>query len=509
MKRFYRAEALRAADSLAEERYFLGGGLLMENAGRGAAEAIGRHFPAASNVLVLCGPGNNGGDGFVAARHLAIAGAAPALIAVRSVGAYAGAALMAAKSAQAFGLEILVSETLSDEEIAGMIRGSDLVVDALLGTGSSGLPRGEVERLICLCRGEAIPCVSLDIPSGIDPDTGIVPGAAIKAALTVTFAAEKTGLAVAPGSLLCGKTEVCHIGLPARSVLPDAADLTGYDRSDIVLMTRRVPPDAHKGSKGKLLIVGGSHRYRGAPYLAARGALRAGCGLVTLAVPDFVVSALSSLLPEAVFEPLPHEDGQISHAGFSERIPRWLDEYDAAVVGPGIGRLEPALAITASFWRDWKKPLLIDADSLFHLSRMSGSISMRSDAVITPHEGEAARLLATSPAAVADDRLASCRALARRFCVAVLKGPNTLIADARETRAILEGSPSLAVAGSGDVQSGVTGALLAAGMTAIDAATLGALVHAQVGTDAWRDGRTVMATEIADGICCGGHRDKA
>lgn len=497
MKRYYASENLRKADRLAEETYAIPGVVLMENAGRGAAEAILRHYPYAGKILILCGPGNNGGDGFVLARQLSIAGRSAQILSTLTPDSYKSDAATAVNAAVRCGLQILETHSLGDGEISKMVRDADLVVDALLGTGSTGAPRGEIARLISHCP-LATEIVSLDIPSGVDPDSGETAGPAVKASLTATFLAEKPGLAIAPGALHAGKIELCHIGISTDRVLADEPLLLGYDRSDIPALAPSVPKDAHKGDRGSLLIVGGCENYRGAPVLAAMGALRAGCGLVALAIPDFLVSAASSLLPEAIFEPLPTKSADTQE----ERIVSLTERYDAAVLGPGIGRGELAAKITDLFWRRWQKPLLVDADALYHLSRLAGDegFKRREDAIITPHAGEAARLLNKERSFVANRRLAACRELAARFSIALLKGSGTLISDSREERIVLEGSQALAVAGSGDVLSGTIGAFLAIGMPPLGAATLGALLHGRVGTDAQNAKRTLLAREIADRI---------
>lgn len=501
MKFYYASETLRNADRLAEGKYSVPGIVLMENAGRGATETIMRRFPDARNVLILCGPGNNGGDGFVVARHLSIGGRTPRIIATLKTGEYKNDATIAANAAAKCGLEIFESSMLPDEKIFDMMQNADLVVDALLGTGSTGEPRGEVARLLSLCK-KGIEVVSLDIPSGVNPDTGETANVTAKASLTMTFLAAKPGLAIAPGSLHSGSVEVCHIGIPPEKIVADKPLLTGYERSDIAALMPAVSPDAHKGNKGALLIVGGCGCYRGAPVLAAMGALRAGCGLVTLAVPECIVDAASALLPEAVFEPLPSEDGSICFDGLEDRISSMMDRCEAVVLGPGIGRSESAAKITDFFWRKWRKRLLVDADALYHLSNLAGNgdLPRRSDAVITPHAGEAARLLNKERDFVAGKRLAVCRELASRFSVALLKGSGTLLSDGSEERVILEGSQALAVPGSGDVLSGIVGAFLAIGMPPLDAATLGALLHGRVGTDALCEGKSLLAREIADSI---------
>ena len=503
MKKYYKSSIVREADRIAMEELRIPGFALMENAGRGAAEALLQKYPKAENILILCGPGNNGGDGFVTARHLVIAGRMPTIIATIGVGEYANDAAIAAKAFAAIAspeLRILHSKNLTDDELLSMIRSSDVVVDALLGTGSSGVPRGEVMRLIEFCK-EARRVVSFDIPSGVNPDTGEVTATAVTAETTLTFLALKTGLAVSPGSLRCGEVCVCDIGVPPELVLKEPS-LIGYDKSDITSLTPRIPKDAHKGTRGALMIVGGCNFYRGAPVLTAMGALRAGCGLVFLAVPDFLISGAAALLPEAIFIPLKGKEGYIDFENFEQSISPWLEKCDALVCGPGIGRSGDSYETVKWLCREWDKPLLLDADALRHAADMKRAGTFDRDpgsTVITPHEGEAAYMLNTDVKKVSAERLSSCTTLAGKFGTALLKGSHTLICNGTEKRVILEGGPHLAIPGSGDVLSGAIGAFLAAGMSPMDAATLGALKHAVSGNEhAGTSG--LLASELARSI---------
>lgn len=275
------------------------------------------------------------------------------------------------------------------------------------------------------------------------------------------------------------------------------------DRSFIAHLLPAVARDIHKGCRGGVLVFGGSWNYRGAPLLASLGALRAGAGLVVLAIPEFMADGVSMTLPEAIIIPLKTNcNDEIDAGHFEAAVSPWIKRCDAAVYGPGIGR-SPSLAhVTRWFWEDWRKPLLMDADALFFLSELRGGLPYREDAVITPHVGEAAGLLGISPEEVNGDRLAAAARLADIAGTAVLKGKDSVISTRNKARIACEGSPSLAVPGSGDVLSGVIGAFLASGMSAFDAATTGTLAHAAVGAELEmkRGLRGTLAREIADGI---------
>ncbi|MDR3332736.1 MAG: NAD(P)H-hydrate dehydratase [Synergistaceae bacterium] len=501
MKKFYPSSAVREADRIASEELSVPGAVLMENAGRGAAEAMIFKYPRAKNYLIMCGPGNNGGDGFVAARHLVMRGLGATVISTIDPSGYKDDALAAAMSAAKSGVVTVSSSEREDEEISALVVTADVIVDALLGTGSSGEPRGEVQRLIFLMEG-ARRIVSLDIPSGIDASTGEAGKDVVSAEMTVTFLAEKIGLALTPGAIYSGEVEVANIGVPAGRVLDNSDVIIGYDRSDISKLVPSVPLDVHKGARGGLMIIGGSSNYRGAPVLAARAALRAGCGLVILAIPDLQVEEANALLPEAIFLPLPSKDGFIRFKTTERIIEQWFDKCRAIAVGPGLGRSPECEKVLGYIHKEWTKPLLVDADALIHLANIEKTLypsARRDGMLITPHAGEAAYLLGSTSRQIMGKRLASCDELNGRYGPTLLKGPRTLIFGDGEKRVILEGGPGLAVPGSGDILTGIIGAYLAAGLSVLDAATLGALVHAEAGRRCGRrDG--ILAREIADNI---------
>ncbi|MDR1885802.1 MAG: NAD(P)H-hydrate dehydratase [Synergistaceae bacterium] len=501
MRIFYPSSTIREADRIAATELAMPVAVLMENAGRGAAEIIARRYPKSDNILVLCGPGSNGGDGFVAARHLALQGRHPTVISTVPPDSHSEDVRFAAMSAVNMGVPVILSAEREDEELAALADIADVVVDALLGTGSNGEPRGEVLRLVTAA-GHARRTASLDIPSGIDPNTGEVGKNAVSAELTVTFLAEKKGMAVTPGALHCGDVETAHIGVPAGRLLSGTDVIKGYDRTDIASLAPRTPEDAHKSGRGGLLIIGGSMNFRGAPLLAALAALRAGCGLVLLAIPDLQVEEANALLPEAIFLPLPSKDGFIRGKAADRVIEPWYERCNAVVLGPGLGRSPECERLTAYIHKEWDVPLLMDADALYHLAALEKALYpsvSREDMLITPHAGEAAHLLGSTARTVTAKRLESGSELVIRFGATLLKGPRTLILSEGESRVILEGGPALAVPGSGDVLSGVIGAYMARGLSIMDAATLGALVHAEAGRRiARRDG--VLAREIADSI---------
>lgn len=504
MKKYYFPSEVREADERAVVEQGIPSCELMENAGIHAAEVILDKYKDTEKFLILCGHGNNGGDGFVTARRLIEAGRSAVVLASAEPSRYKGDALLNLQnlSGLSYGkYKFFYSAECTDNDILKFVGECGCIVDALLGTGSMGAPRGEAARLLALCVKPGC-VVSLDIPSGIDSLNGAVYEPCADAAECITFLKPKSGMALHPAKERCGHVTVVSIGVDPGKVLRDTEALCSYDRKDISSLLPVLGRDIHKGSRGGVFIFGGSDSYRGAPILAAYGALRAGAGLVVLAIPDFLTGAASAALPEAVFLPLETKDKKIDCNSFKTLADPWLKRCGSLVFGPGMGRERSLLELTEFVWNELDIPLLFDADALWFLSKFEGKVKYREDSVITPHAGEAAQLLHKDLSEVTKDRIGSCRALSKLSGIALLKGQDTLIAHKGLLRHIAEGSPSLAVPGSGDVLSGAVGAFMAGGLDTADAATLGALVHAVAGVELEKTmgTRGVLAREIANEI---------
>lgn len=504
MRKYYDPDDVRMADILAVEKHGIPSLLLMENAGMNAAHELMCTCPAGEKFLILAGPGNNGGDGFVAARYLLQAGKSISIITSAENDKYNGDAqhnLRTLLKINSSALSIKCSKAMDESEINHFSDNCDYVVDALLGTGTSGVPRGEVARLISLCNRN-FHVMSLDIPSGINPKTGEIYSPCVNAEFTATFLALKTGMCISPAREKCGRIVVVDIGIEAESVLGSEDSITCFDKNDLSSLLPVLACDIHKGDRGGVLIFGGSVNYRGAPLLTGLGALRSGAGLVVLAIPDFMADSASVLLPEAILVPLKTVSNNICTEYLSDSIAPWINRCGAAAIGPGIGRNTELKAAVSWFWQNWEKPLLLDADALYFLAELRHELPFRQDTVITPHSGEAAHILESTSHAVNMQRVSSCLQLAKIAGVAVLKGRDTLVAKGKEMRMIVEGSPALAVPGSGDVLSGSISAMLASGMSAFDSATAGALAHAVVGSELEKVNglRGTIAREIADAL---------
>lgn len=478
---------MRELDRRAIQELGVPGVVLMENAGRAVVEEIGARWGPLKGlrVHVVCGTGNNGGDGFVAARHLCLAGAE-----VRCS--------LAGEAARVRG-DALTMLRLVDPDLLGPVDGvgaAQVVVDAVLGTGVSGPPRGEAAEAIALIRRAGVPVVAVDVPSGVDADTGAVAGEAVQADLTVTFGYPKRGLLLHPGAAHVGELVVRDIGFDwSRLDVPSRWCLLTGERVSGWLPPR--PAAAHKGDFGRLIVIGGSRGMTGAPTLAARAALRMGVGLVRVACPGEVEPIVSMGLTEAMTAPL--------HDWSVAEVSSHLEWADAVAAGPGLGAEGWMPERTLELLRGCRRPLVLDADGLNALAASGGTMKDRAGpTVLTPHPGEAARLLGVPVEEVQRDRPAAALELARRHgCVVVLKGAGTLVAEGGETGRVgvcRLGNSGMATAGSGDVLTGAIGALLAAGEGAFEAACAGVYLHAWAGDRAALEigGQGLLAGDIAD-----------
>ncbi len=494
MQPLYDAQAVRAADALAEERFGLSGTVLMENAGHEAARALKDLFPRVESICLCCGGGNNGGDGFVLARHLAGQALSLTVLHTTTADRCTPDARANLQTLHALNIPCTLSEDLNDDALDRLLQGHHLVVDALLGTGFQGEPRGEVARVMHALGRFSGPVLALDVPSGVHASDGTVASPCVRATHTLTFLAPKVGLFVSPGAAFCGKVHVLPIGIPAPMLLPSRTEVSRWTASDLQLAPRTW--EQHKGSFGTVLVVGGSASYPGAPWLAARAVLRAGGGGVVLATPE-TQNGGSAVLPEAVHCPLPGSWATEEHWSL---LTPWFDRITAVLVGPGLGRRPETCALVRRLWSQVPVPLVADADALFALAEHTPPSS--APRLVTPHEGEAARLLSCSVDVVRSHRLASVKALASRWSCALLKGAWSLASDGLDVISCSEAAPVLAVPGSGDVLAGVVATFLAQHMTPLNAAALGSVLHGCCGAirALSRGDRGMLAEEIADGL---------
>ncbi len=448
---------------------------LMRRAGESLAENAAQLGDG--DVIVLAGRGNNGGDGWVAARVLHAEGRSVRVFSLAEPSTLDGPAHAAAAEAIAAGVVWHVPSTSpTTEELST----AGIVIDALLGIGATGTLREPLPDWIDAAAMSGAVIVSADVPSGIDSDTGRVLGDAMPADLTVTFSALKRGLVAYPGAEYAGDVVVADVGIaPALLEVADAPEV--WEASEYAELLPLPAGDVHKDARGRVLVVAGSSAYPGAAVLATKGAQRGGAGYVTLACPETTLSIAHQHLVSAPIVGMP-----ASHRSFSSRaLDRLLTlahEYDAVVLGPGLTLADGAVVVARGLVSQLDKPLVVDADALNALVDAADLItSRRFPTVLTPHPGEMGRLLGISTREVQADRLDAAARLATSHVAVVLKGAGTVVSSDRRQVIVTAGSPALATAGTGDVLSGVIGALLATGLGPLEAGALGAYWHGRAG----------------------------
>ena len=467
----YDAAEMRACDAWAIEEQGVPSLDLMERASLGLARLTARLARPGLPIRVVVGPGNNGGDGLAAARLLREEGRVVDVLAVAPLEKLGGDARVQ--------LERLPGEPPAPFDAAAL-DGSGAIVDAMLGTGSSGAPREPVAGAIAAIDAAEAPVIACDVPSGVDASTGEVVADAVRADATATFHGSKIGLHVAPGAMHAGEVEIVEIGIPRGAPSPAAAGLISERVLDLFPRRERF---GSKFDSGVVAIAGGSRGLTGAPALAALAAARACAGYVQVAVPESVQPALALRLLEQMAHGMPEVDGAHAADGV-EPFLGLAGRAGAVVLGPGLGRADSAVAFARTVATRVDAPLLIDADGLNAQAGALESLRERSaPTVLTPHAGELGRLLERDSAEIGAHRLASAREAAERSgAVVLLKGDDTVVAAPGGPVAISPGAtPALATAGTGDVLSGVIGALLAKGLAPFEAAALGALAHARAG----------------------------
>ncbi|MEX0430899.1 NAD(P)H-hydrate dehydratase [Spiribacter insolitus] len=474
----YTPEQVRELDRRAIEAHGIPGRVLMARAGRSAWRLLRRRFPGARRLMVLCGGGNNGGDGYVMARLAADAGFAVELCAFADPAGLSGDARTAADEA----LARITPMDFSPERLDS----ADLVVDALLGTGLDRPVAGAMAEAIDAVNARPCPVVAVDVPSGLNARTGQVMGVAMRAALTPTFIGLKQGLFTGDAADCVGEVVFDDLQVPyaVHDAMPPSARLLPREALSAALPRR--PRTAHKGDFGHVLVIGGDHGMGGAVRIAGEAAARCGAGLTSVATRPAHVAALLSARPELMVR-------GVEAAG---DLATPLARADVLALGPGLGQAEWGRALFEAV-RDGDRPMVVDADGLNWLAQ---SPARRDDWVLTPHPGEAARLLDSDVADINYDRFAAVTAIARQYGgVAVLKGAGTLISDGRDCRVCTEGNPGMASGGMGDALTGLIAGFRAQGFDALTAACLGVQVHARAADRAAVDGeRGLLAGDLLD-----------
>lgn len=465
--RIFTADEMSRADSAAQE-LGLPGVVLMERASAGMAREILTRFGDAERALVVCGGGNNGGDGFVVARELHRAGMEVCVYPTKDE--YRGDPKTNLDVLRNLDVEI-VDGSGFEESLAE----ADLVVDALLGTGFSGEVREDVAALIRKINGLEASVASVDVPSGVNGSTGEVEGGAVRANLTVCAHAAKAGCVISPGSLHAGEVAVVDIGIPAEA--DSEPSILWTDAASLAPLPRTRPP-AHKYSAGAPLVVAGSRAMTGAAAMTARGAQRAGCGIVFLVVPESAAPSLDAELTEVLVYGAPEDEDGYLGEGALQTVLEHAERATALATGPALGGGERTRALVEGMLSGTDIPALLDADAVTSLAGSDVLAQRDAPAVITPHDGELGRLLGTGAREVAARRLRYAReAAGAHLCTVLLKGQDTLISRGEQTSVNSTGSVALATGGTGDVLAGVIGALLSRGMDEYEAARAGAWAH--------------------------------
>jgi len=473
----YDAEGIRAIDRWAIEEQGVPGKDLMEAAGTALAEAVAGLAPQGP-VRILCGKGNNGGDGLVAARRLG-----------------------------SMGFEVEAIEIFSEdapEELDARLSGSGAIVDAIFGTGFAGAPREPAAAAIEAINRGGAPVVACDVASGVDASTGEVEGAAVEADITVSFHAAKLGHRIAPGRWHTGELRVVPIGIPEGAPGEPAA---GTIEAAVLALAPARGPRSTKFSSGQVVIAGGSRGLTGAVRMASRAAIRAGAGYATVAVPADLEAIFEAGQPEVMSVGCPGGDGCLAPASL-KAVLRACEGAAAAVFGPGMGRDPGSVELAREAVGAIEAPLVLDADGL---NAFAGGVELLTargaPTVLTPHAGELGRLLGRSAEEISARRLSSAsEAAAAAGAVVVLKGDDTIVTDGERVAVNALSAPALATAGTGDVLSGIVAALLARGLDPFAAACAAVLAHARAGRDAARRigaAESVIATDVIDSIPAG------
>ncbi len=492
-------DQMRAFDRYAIETCHVPGVVLMENAGRGAADVAGRILGArisGARVVVVCGAGNNGGDGFVVARHLWSRGAVPRVFLAGSPERVLGDARTNHDAYLDLGGEVTLLRG-DTGELEAALENADMVVDALFGTGLDRPVSPENAAIIAAINRAGGRKLALDIPSGLHADSGAPLGACVEAHDTVCFGHLKVGLLTPQGARYAGRIHVCDLGVPSTILGRVGHVAEVIERQAIVDLLVPREADAHKFSVGAVLVCAGSAGKSGAALLSARGAFRAGAGLVTIATWPEALPAIDARMPEVMAHAL-------NRAAPTGQLDGLLTNRRAVVIGPGFGTDDAARAVTEHLLSTFAGPVVLDADGLTLFKGEAKRLAAaKGPLVITPHAGEMGRLLGITSDQVEADRFGAVRRLvADTGAIVVLKGARTIVSSPEGRVAVnTTGNPVLATAGSGDVLAGMIGALLCA-MSPFDAAVTAVHVHGLVG-DVLRGrsgDRGIFASEIADEV---------
>ena len=484
------AAEMRRIDQDTIDTIGIPGIVLMETAGSAIVRTIQHHYPTCQQIGILAGKGNNGGDGLVIARQLAHAGRDVHLFLVSPKENFTGEAQLNLQIAEKLGLRITVITRESDLQADNQIAACQLLVDAMLGTGVRGAVRSPIDAVINTINRLPVPVLSVDLPSGLDTDTGHPLGTCVRADRTITIGLPKRGVLVHPGAELAGNLEVVDIGFPKQVIAAQNIKINWTTAPQASQWLPPRPPNSHKGSYGRVLVVAGSTGMTGAAALASEAALRAGAGLVTLAIPKHLNPILETLLPEVMTLPLSETEAGSLEASATSPILEFAERTKSVLaIGPGLSQHTETVSLVHQLVRENYEQALdlkmvIDADGLNALAQRRETLSyLHKTAVLTPHPGEMGRLMNCSVSALERDRIRTAQQFANNHGLTlVLKGAPTISAGANgEVWINSTGNPGMGTGGMGDVLTGIIAGLIAQGCTSEMAAALGVYVHGYAG----------------------------
>lgn len=476
----YTAAQTRELDRITIQEFEVSGTVLMERAGTVAFEALKQRWPDTKVLCVVCGTGNNGGDGFVVARLAYENNMQVEVLIVGDNNKISGNALAAKQRLEGCGV-------LTTEYSGGSLPEADIVIDAIFGTGLKGAVTGEAVQAIQAINQQDRPVMSLDIPSGLNADSGAVEGEVVHADVTVSFIGLNQGLLTAQGPDCCGELIFDDLQIPpgVASKVPVSAFRQSYNPS---VFKKRLK-ESHKGLYGHVLVIGGDIGMSGAARLACEAALRTGAGLVSLATRYAHASIINSARPEIMSYPVEKEN----------EIKFLVDKASVIAIGPGLGKSDWAARLFATAINS-EKPLVVDADALNLLSIEN---IQRDNWVLTPHPGEAARMLNMSVAEIQSDRFSAIKELAEKFhATVVLKGNGSLMYSEGKTYLCDQGNPGMASGGMGDILTGIIASLLAQGLSMSDATNVGVCLHSAAADAAAKGAgeRGLLASDLMPSI---------
>ena len=503
--KLYTAEQMREIDEHAIGTVGVAAAALMETAGRAVAARVLSMMGSgpSKRVLVLVGKGNNGGDGLVAARVLHDAGVEVHIVLSSEPQSTEGPAASNLQAVRGMGIDVSVYLSGSEASSPEWQR-PDLCIDALLGVGSTGAPRGALKEMVEAANRLPCPRLSVDIPTGLDATTGIVEGKCIHASATVTFGCGKVGLFADPGVRYCGSVEIVDIGFPRASVVRIEATTRAIDAEMVRDWLPDRPRFGNKGTFGNVAVIAGSSGMMGAAVLCSRAALRVGAGLVRLAAGQESLIAVNSMTPEVICRPVPYSAGVFGPDSL-DALRSLTEGARAVAIGPGISSRSETAELIAALLPHIEAPMVIDADALNILSGDPSVLRrLKAPAILTPHPGEMSRLAGPPVEKVQAERIRHAREFAREWgVIVVLKGAATVVASPEgEVLINTTGNAGMATAGTGDVLTGTITGLIAQGMSPFEAAGCGVYLHGAAGDHcAKRSGEVgIMASDLVEAI---------